>query len=272
MPKQTYLKNYKYDTTELKTLQHKLSRASIFEYSGSKNILEALYIESLNVDSLQALQLKINNYRSSMKKREIERYFEILSELLPQYEKRIWNKSYQKLLNTKEQLLALMTKNNYNDMIETIASFYGVDLAKAGVFDVALYPINSGNNINAYRIKNVETIGVLTHKEQNLKWLLNATILHEISHTLYFKSELVKKYFVSFNKSEKLLITEGLATAIGAGWGYERMTGTLLSNIKWYNNSSYDRYAKILYPYISEYFANNKTLDTKMVKVIAKNL
>jgi len=163
-----------------------------------------------------------------MNKKELQRYFIYLNKLMPRYEKSIWIKEYDKLVKRKNTIIKLMDKYNYDDLIKKVAHFYDVDIKKIDKIDVAFYPISYGNNINAYRIKNLETIGVLVNKKQNLKWLLSATILHEISHTLYFHSKMAKKNFNFKNKSKKSNVVESMATAIGAGWGYKQITGKLM--------------------------------------------
>ena len=224
-----------------------------------------MYIESVKYNTLEEFENNILKYPTSIKKNSLKKYFIYLKKILPIYEKLIWNKDYKKLVYKKNEITKLMKKYNYNDIIKSVALFYDVDIKKIGIIDVALYPISYGNNVNAYRIKNLETIGVLVNKKQNLRWLLSATILHEISHTFYFNSKIVKRDFNIKNKKKKLLLIEGFATSIGAGWGYKKLTGKL-SNSKWYNNKQYDKFAKTIFIDVEYYLNKNRKLDKNLIK------
>lgn len=224
-----------------------------------------MYIESLKCDNLDQLEIKILKYRTSMKRSDLKEYFQLLRQLLPKYEKIIWNKTYSKLVDTKKKLTALMIKYNYDNIIKKVIKFYGINEHKVSVFEIGLYPISSGNNINAYRIKNIETVGVLVNKNQNLHWLLTATILHEISHTIYFNSKLVKNNFSLKDKQDKQILIEGFATVIGAGWGYKQLTGKLYKG-KWYNNNNYDKFAKTIFTDVEYYLNHNMTMDKQLIK------
>ncbi len=268
IPKRIYLNKTTKDKkliSSLKKIHRKLSRTSISKHKQTRNLLEALYIESLKSVSLKELEFRIASYRTGLKRSDLKRYFNYLYKIMPIYEKIIWDKDYKKLVQKKEQIVKLMDKYNFDNLIKKVAIFYDVDINDIGNIDVAFYPISKGNNINAYRIKNLETIGVLVNKKQNLKWLLTATVLHEISHTIYFKSKIVKKNFNIKNKKKRLNIIEGFATTIGAGWGYKQLTGKLI-NIKWYNNKAYDKFAKTIYKDIEKYLNNNKKLDKRLIK------
>ena len=114
-------------------------------------------------------------------------------------------------------------------------------------------------------MKNLETVGVLVNRKQNLRWLMSATILREISHTIYFKSQILNKSFNIKEKKKKLLIIEGFATAVGAGWGYNKLTSKDPKKLIWYNNKSYDRFAKKIYPKLKIYLDKNKKIDKKFI-------
>ncbi|MCK5294949.1 MAG: hypothetical protein KAJ49_09870 [Arcobacteraceae bacterium] len=270
-PKQLYIKNLNVDLKELKKLKflnHKITRGAIYKYPYTRSFLEALYLESINHKTLDTFQKKITSYRTSLKEQDIKRYFDYLKKYTPIYEKLIWDKSYKTLQKRKIKLNHLIQKHNYDKLIRKIAKFYKIPQDEIGLFNIALYPIPFGNNINAYRIKNIETVGVLVNKNQNLKWLLTATILHEISHTLYFKSNYIKENFIKYEtKKDKTTYQEIFATAIGAGWGYNKITNKI-SSTPWYNNKQYNRVSRKIYPKIKKYLDNNKTIDNDFVYFI----
>ena len=98
VPKRIFLQKYKNDTSldKFKVLHKQISRSSIHNYAKSKSLLEALYIESVNYNSLDEFRKKILSYRSSIDKKSLSRYFVYLERLMPIYEKLIWNKNYKK--------------------------------------------------------------------------------------------------------------------------------------------------------------------------------
>lgn len=274
IPKEIYLADYKNDEefiNKLKAIHKKLNKKAIYKHKKTKSLLEAIYIESLKSKNLNQLKTKIFAYKTSMKKNELEKYFHYLNQLLPKYEKSIWVKEYDKLISKKNEIMQLMNKHNYDRLIQKVAHFYHVDSEKMDKIDIAFYPIPSGDNVNAYRIKNLETVGVLVNKNQNLQWLLSATILHEISHTIYSKSQIVKQNFNIKNRHKRSNIVESMATSIGAGWGYEQISGKL-ATIKWYNNKTYDKLAKIIYPTLKIYLDNDKKLDKNLIKYVKELL
>jgi len=227
-------------------------------------------MESIKSKTLNEFKMNILKYKTSIKKSTMKKYFSYLKKLMPLYENLIWNKDYNKLVKMKNKIKNLMKKTNYDDLIRQTAIFYGVQIDKIGIINIAFYPIPYGNNIKAYRIKNLETIGILISKKQNIIWLTSATILHEISHTIYFKSKIVNKNFNFKNKKRKLLVIEGFATAIGAGWGYNRLTSKNSIYKQWYNNKDYDKVAKKIYPKLKIYLDNNRTIDSDLIKYIKK--
>jgi hypothetical protein len=165
-----------------------------------------------------------------------------------------------------------MKDKHFNKLVDQILYFYGVKAKDVGVMNIAFYPISYGHRINAYSIGNVETIGIFVGRGQNLNWMLSATILHELEHTIYRKSKFVKKHFLSI-KDKKLnrTINEVFATAIGAGWGYKKLTNRYPTR-HWYANKVYDTNAKKLYPIVSKYLNNGKRIDNDIVKFIHKIL
>ncbi len=154
-----------------------------------------------------------------------------------------------------------METKQFNLKIEKVLNFYGVKKVDMGVMDIAFYPISYGNNINAYSMGNIESIGIFVGRSQDLIWMLSATILHELAHSIYRKSKFVQKNFLNIkDKKRNRTINEVMATAIGAGWGYNILTNKYPVKL-WYNNKDYDKYGKMVYPTVKDYINNNKLID-----------
>ncbi len=210
----------------------------------------------------------ILKFKTTINRKQVKKYFKYLAKLMPIYEKLIWNKTYRKVKYRKQKLQKIMNNVKFDKLILKVASFYGVKRKDIPMMHIAFYPISYGNNINAYSIKNIETIGIFPNKPQSLTWLLSATILHEIAHTIYRKSKLVKQNILNIkNKKTKTTINEVLATSIGAGWGYNKITNKY-ANKSWYNNKIYNDVAKDIYPKLKRYIDTNKKIDKKLIKYI----
>lgn len=260
------------DLQKLKNLHYTISKSAIYNHKKTRSLLEALYLDSIKFNSFANFKNHIFKYRASINKKILNDYFGYIEKYKKSYEKIIWNKNLKKLQRVREKLKLLIQKHNLDQMIKQIAKFYKIPLDQIGEFNLALYSIPLGKNINAYRIKNLETIGVLTHKKQNLNWLLTATILHEVSHTLYFKSDFIKKHFMNNQtNSQKTLFQEVFATAIGAGWGYENITGkTTLT--PWYNNKHYDNLSRKIFSKLKEYLDSSKQIDKEFISFMKENI
>jgi hypothetical protein len=268
IPKQIYMKRYKENIKKFVKLHKEVSRSRIYGHKKTKNLLEALYLQSIKFDNFQDFKKNMLSYRTTLGSVKIKLYFIYFKKLLDRYDKIIYNKKYKKLLYLKKQLKKIMKDKNFNDLVKKIAHFYKVNLNNLDTINIALYPISHGRNINAYSIKNLETIGLFTTGAYSLNWLLSATILHEISHTIYAKSKFVKRNLLNIkNKTKRRVVNEILATAMGAGWGYNQLTQKHKLT-PWYNNTTYNKYARIIYPKLNEYMRKNKTIDKKFVKYI----
>lgn len=267
-PKRIYLSNYKNDINKFVQLHKKISKSSIKKYPKTKSLLEAFYFESIKYETLSELENSIKGYDVGIGKKNLNKYFEYLHKLYPRFEKVIWDKSYKSLLYRKQKLEKLMKSKHFDAKIKKVLKFYGVTKENMGIMDIAFYPISYGNNINAYSIGNIQSIGLFVGRSQNLTWLLSATILHELSHSIYRKSKFVQKNFSNIrDKKRKRTINEVLATAIGAGWGYHSLTNKYPVRL-WYNNKNYDKFGKIVYPKVKYYIDNDKVIDKEFGQYI----
>jgi hypothetical protein len=268
VPKSIYLSKYKNDIKKFINLHKIISKAKIYKYSKTKNFLEAMYIESLNYKSFKEFENKLKSFTISVKYEERNRYFLYLNKLYPRFEKILWKKTYKGIIYRKNKLAKLMKDKKFNNIIKKILFFYDVKVDEIDIMDIAFYPISYGNNINAYSIGNIESIGIFVGKFQDLNWMLGATILHELAHSIYRKSNFVQNNFLNIkDKKRNTTINEVFATAIGAGWGYHQLTKKYAVK-QWYNNKTYNKFAKEIYPKIKKYIDNKKKIDKKFAVYI----
>jgi len=272
VPKSIYLSVYKNDLKKFIKLHQKISKSSIKKYPNTNSLLKALYIESLKQKTFKKFENKIKSYKVGVGKKNLKRYFIYLKKLYPRFEKVLWKKTYKGLIYRKNKLKKLMETKQFDLKIKKVLNFYGVSKESIGVMDVAFYPISYGNNINAYSMGNIESIGIFVGRSQDFIWMLSATILHELAHSIYRKSTLVQNNFLNLkDKKRKRTINEVLATAIGAGWGYNSLTNKYPMRL-WYNNKNYDKFGKLVYPKVKSYINNDKVIDKEFVEYIKELL
>jgi len=222
----------------------------------------------LNYQSFILFEKKIKSFQVSISKENLNEYFSYLNKLYPRFEKILWIKTHKGLEYRKNRLLKLMKQKEFDEKIQKVLKFYNVKEEEIGVMDIAFYPISYGRNINAYSMGNIESIGIFVGRSQNLIWMLSATILHEIAHSIYRKSKFVQKNFLTIlDNTRKKTINEVLATSIGAGWGYNSLTGKYPIR-PWYNNQEYDKYGKLVYPKIKNYIDNGTIIDKAFANYI----
>jgi hypothetical protein len=268
VPKRIYLSKYKNDIEKFVKLHQKISKKRIYKHPKTKNFLEAIYIESLNSKSFKTFESNIRSFKVGIKDKYLKKYFWYLNKLYPRFEKVLWSKTKKGLVYRKNKLEKLMKDKKFNIMIEKILKFYDVKSDEIGIMDIAFYPISYGNNINAYSIGNIETIGIFIGKSQNLNWMLSATILHELAHSIYRKSKFIQRNFLNIkDKTRNTTINEIFATAIGAGWGYNQLTNKYATK-QWYNNKIYNKFAKKIYPKLKKYINSGKKIDKKFAVYI----
>ena len=268
VPKSIYLSKYKNDIAKFVELHKKISKSAIKKHPKTRSLLKALYLESLKYESFEKFEKRIKSFEVGIGKPALKKYFIYLNKLYPRFEKILWKKTYKGVLYRKNKLKKLMKMKKFNDMIERVLEFYDVKKSEIGVMDVAFYPISYGSNINSYSMGNIESIGIFVGRSQNLNWMLSATILHELAHSIYRKSKFVQNNFLNIkDKKRNRTINEVFATAIGAGWGYNKLTNKYPLRL-WYNNKVYDKYAKEIYPKIKEYIDNDKVIDKKFATYI----
>ena len=268
VPKKIYLSKYKNDIEKFAQLHQEISKSRIKKHPKTRSLLKAMYLESLQTKTFQEFERKMKSFDVEISQQKFIKYFIYLNKLYPRFEQILWNKTHKGLLYRKGKLEKIMKTKQFHLKIEKVLHFYGVKLDKIGVMDIAFYPISYGNNIHAYSMGNIETIGIFVGKNQDLIWILSATILHELSHSIYRKSIIVQQNFLNIkDKKRNRTINEVMATAIGAGWGYNSLTNKY-SLRPWYNNKTYNKFGKKVYPKVKSYINNDRVIDEEFVRYI----
>lgn len=201
---------------------------------------------------------------------EQEKLLHVLEEAEKIYDVILWN-DYQDKLKEQLQKIAIY-KNQSSEIFSTIHTFYGSNWSKEIPFIVSLYPIpGAKGNTTATPHTNSLCVGVLTDEKDYVGRI--GVVLHEMCHVLYDEQskELQHQIELYFNQSSSPYASfaynffdEGLATAIGNGWAYQKINGSLDTQ-SWYDNEYIDGFAKELFPLVEEYIGKNNSIDKVFV-------
>ena len=188
----------------------------------------------------------------------------------PFYNTFIYNSNESIITNKVKELDALSPKLNV--LFETFKSFYGSSWDKSIPFNLTIYPVlgNRGQTTATPHANSLE-MGILTQEDDNFTLL--SVGMHEMCHVLYDEQPLKMQEMVddAFSDSTSIYsqftyhyIDEALATAIGNGYVYKKLTAELDTN-EWYNDTYIDKYAKAIYPLVENYLDSNKQLDRTFI-------
>ena len=198
------------------------------------------------------------------------RLMELMEKADIYYEKIIWSKHGEAAL---KQLKSLEIYNNTsNDAFLKFKNFYKSSWSDDMPFTVALTPVpGKYGGTAATPHANSLCVDVLTEETNYVGRV--AIVLHEICHVLYaeqsrqFQHEL-ESYFANstspYAKVARDFFDEGLATACGNGWTYQFLAGKP-DTTGWYSDPYIDGFGHALFPLVSKYLAEKKSLDSAFV-------
>ena len=209
---------------------------------------------------------------------EHERLFTSIRKFEPLYDELIWKPNVDKLRNYLDQLEVNAKKWKLDQMFKKALKFYKGNWPSDIPFVVSFYPIpGEHGHSSGESMESVLSIGVLVD-EKDIQGRFGV-IFHEICHSLYeSENKVFQKEFESYFLDSKSkfasysyqLINEGLATAVGNGWAYEKAAKRVDSG-EWYNDKYVNGFAKGLYPEVKNYIETGRTLDRQFVNfAIAK--
>ncbi|MBL0190286.1 MAG: hypothetical protein IPQ18_02760 [Saprospiraceae bacterium] len=186
------------------------------------------------------------------------------------YDNLLWNNNEQKLSNQKKELELYASKSS--EIFNKFQHFYNSSWTTDIPFIVTLYPIpGKRGNSTATPHANSLCVGVLTDETRHIERI--GVVLHEMCHVLYdeqtkeFQHE-IEKWFDNNKSPYKQyaynFFDEGLATALGNGWAYKNLSGSIDTS-EWYNNEYINGFAKELYPLVEDYINNNQQIDKQFI-------
>jgi len=202
-----------------------------------------------------------------------KRFFDILKKIEPFYKKEIWNSSMSPLLSIRRSFDRSSEELNLEQFFNTMKIFYGSVWPSSQKFYVGLHPIpGKDGHTTAQSIGIVESVGLLT-QETDLHGRFGV-IIHEMAHSIYREQtvetiENWKTWLESTNSKYtrvfKANVNEAIATAIGNGYVYEKLSG-IIDMTPWYNDDVIEPIARTIYPLVKEYLNQNKAVDLQFFK------
>lgn len=265
------------DQEELKDLQEAiyfLEKSYPLEIGNnySQNLMD-LY----TIRSIQAIDLNDFYERAiGILPLQIEkRFFDILRKIEPFYKKEIWNNSMSPLLNVRRSFDKFSEEINLDEFFHTLKTFYGSSWPDTQKFYVGLHPIpGKDGHTTAQSIGIVESVGVLTEGTDLHDRF--GVIIHEMAHSIYSEQttetiDLWNKWIdgtsSKYIKILKANLNEALATAIGNGYVYEKLSG-ITDQTPWYNDPVIEPIARAMFPLVKEYLNQKKAIDEQFFKKV----
>jgi hypothetical protein len=164
-----------------------------------------------------------------------------------------------------------MQKKGYEELLQKAEIFYQGPTALERRFYLRFYLLPPhGSDSLARSLGDVASIGVRVQQKDWEETL--AVTFHEICHALDEK-ERVPGGGSAHEPLAYGLLDEALATAIGNGWAYEKLSGHM-DRGRWYNSETIDVFAHDLFERVRVYLDEGRMLDqdflNEAVRIYAK--
>lgn len=230
----------------------------------TKDLIDIALVNSNTLDEFKNKTIGI------LPNSEQQKLVNVLKQTEKYYDNLLWNNNEQKLNNQKKELELYATKSS--EIFNKFQHFYNSSWTTDIPFIVTLYPIpGKRGNSTATPHANSLCVGVLTDETRHIERI--GVVLHEMCHVLYdeqtkeFQHE-IEKWFDNNKSPYKQyaynFFDEGLATALGNGWAYKNLSGSIDTS-EWYNNEYINGFAKELYPLVEAYINNHQQIDKQFI-------
>lgn len=201
-----------------------------------------------------------------------QKLFELLNSIEPYYDQLIWDAYKKQVYKTTKKLKKY--EKQISSFFISAKEFYQSQWDENTPFKVAIYPIPKEVGVSsATPNENALICGYITDRIGEVENIVSI-VIHEMCHALYDKQSIVKQWYIDslystssskYSQSAYSYLNEGLATAIGNGWAYEKLTGFLDSN-DWYYDSIISGFGKGLYPLVKDYIKRNNPIDENFIE------
>lgn len=239
------------------------------ERNGGRSLKEAIINQSSFSKDLADLRERT---QALMPMSDLKKLFKVLSHFEPIYNSLLWNPHRMTMQRAASTFQQNAKKWKLDDLFAKAAKFYGSDWPAEQKFRVSLFPLPpDSKHTNATAYGAVESVGV-NPSERNVADQF-AVVFHELCHSLYEAQpdDVQKALAEAFNKNPSKYsrltynyINEGLATALGNGWVYEKAAGKV-DQANWYADEKINALAKGIFAKTKEYANQSKRIDSNFV-------
>jgi hypothetical protein len=203
--------------------------------------------------------------------KNLVQFTQILQAFTPVYKSLIYEPNKAQFEQQLATIQGFVKDKNLAGFFMTGAKFYGTEWDISIPLEIVLHPLPNSNGFTAEAFYNIGVSAIQTNlKDYNV---LLSVMMHEIFHIqideqpVETKIKLESWFFQnpsSSNKYAYLLLNEALATAIGNGFVFEQLSGSLDKG-EWYNWPYINQLAKEIYPLVQTYLKEGKTIDQAFV-------
>lgn len=200
--------------------------------------------------------------------------FRVFNQMTPIFEKLLWEPLIKDARTKLKALEHYAQQSQIQEKFQKIARFYGSHWNSDLPFVINFLPLPASyRRGSSARFKgNMLTCDFpLAMKNQAI---FLGIIVHELSHILYERQPIVlqkqiERWFLDNTLDNRQFayqwINEALATACGNAWFFKQLTDSLEKG-PWYGNRYIDRFAQSLFPEVSRYVTQGKSIDSAFVK------
>lgn len=239
------------------------------ERNGGRSLKEAIITQSSFADSLADLRERTQGL---MPMADAKKLFKVLSYFEPIYGSLLWTPHRMAMQKATTTFKRHAKKWKLDDLFAKAEKFYGADWPAEQKFRVSIFPLPpDAKHTNATAYGAVESVGV-NPSERNVADQISV-VFHELCHSLYeaqpddVQKEIADSFGKSKSKYSRLTnnyINEGLATALGNGWFYEKASGKV-DPAHWYADKKINLLAKGIFAKTKEYANQSKRIDADFV-------
>jgi hypothetical protein len=230
--------------------------------------MDLLWISSSNATDLDDFATRTIGF---LPPNDHTKLIQLLKHVEPYYEKLVWNVTSAERKQMEQALHPY--KKQIGELFKKVNTFLGSEWSNTTPFKMMLYPIplDRGGTTAIPKGNNLICSYLSGRKGEHVD--LVGIAVHEMDHILYDAQPLTLQKSIDawFTTSKSPFaplaydfFDEGLATAVGNGWAYEEINGTVDQG-EWYNFKYVNDFGKALFPIAKDYLNTGKMIDKDFV-------
>jgi hypothetical protein len=231
--------------------------------------MNLLWISSANATSIDDFAIRTIGF---LPPSDHNSFINIMKQVEPYYEKLVWNITKTE----REEMEASLSpyRSKIGQLFKKVNVFLGSEWSETTPFKIMLYPIPlDQGGTTAIPMGNNLICSYLSGRMEDPIGLVGVAV-HEMDHILYDAQPLalqrsIDEWFTTSTNTYAPLaydfFDEGLATAVGNGWAYEEINGTIDTG-EWYNFEYVNGFGKALFPMTKDFLNKGKKIDKAFIE------